>query len=34
MEVYGSRSARVVIEALDSQVQFSTRPGMVSELQL
>jgi DNA polymerase-3 subunit epsilon len=32
--VYGSRSARVVIEALDSQVQFSARPGMVSELQL
>ena len=34
VEVYGSRSARVVIEALDSLVQFSTRPGMVSELQL
>jgi len=32
--VYGSRTARVVIEALDSQVQFSARPGMISELQL
>jgi DNA polymerase-3 subunit epsilon len=32
--VYGSRSARVVIEALDSQVQFSGRQGDVSELQI
>jgi DNA polymerase-3 subunit epsilon len=32
--VYGARSARVVIEALDSQVQFSARAGMISELQL
>jgi DNA polymerase-3 subunit epsilon len=32
--VYGSRSVRVVIEALDSQVQFSGRQGDVSELQI
>ena len=30
-EVYGQRSARVQLEALDSRVQFSSRPGMVSE---
>ena len=34
VEVYGSRGARVVIEALDSLVQFSARAGVVSELQL
>jgi DNA polymerase-3 subunit epsilon len=34
VEVYGSRSARVMIEALDSLVQFSARAGTVSELQL
>ena len=33
-QVYASRSARVVIEALDSQVQFSQRSGLISELQL
>jgi DNA polymerase-3 subunit epsilon len=32
--VYGLRSARVVIEALNSQVQFSGRQGDVSELQI
>lgn len=30
-EVYGSRHARVHLEALDSRVQFSSRPGIVSE---
>lgn len=30
-EVYGSRSARVEIEALDSQVRYSARPGGVSQ---
>jgi DNA polymerase-3 subunit epsilon len=34
VEVYGSRGARVVIEALNSLVQFSARAGVVSELQL
>ena len=33
-QVYAARAARVVIEALDSRVQFSTRPGLISELQL
>jgi DNA polymerase-3 subunit epsilon len=33
-QVYGARAARVVIEALDSSVQFSARPGSVSEFQL
>jgi len=32
--VYHSRAARVVVEALDSLVQFSARPGAISELQL
>jgi DNA polymerase III subunit epsilon len=30
-EVYGSRSARVEIEALDSRVRYSARPGSVSQ---
>ena len=30
-EVYGQRSARVQLEAMDSQVQFSSRSGIVSE---
>ncbi len=30
-EVYGQRSARVQLEALDSRVQFSSRPGIVSD---
>lgn len=30
-EVYGQRSARVQLEALDSQVQYSSRSGVVSE---
>lgn len=30
-EVYGQRRARVQLEALDSLVQFSSRPGQVSE---
>jgi DNA polymerase-3 subunit epsilon len=30
-EVYGQRSARVQLEAMDSQVQFSSRLGIVSE---
>lgn len=30
-EVYGRRSARVQLEALDSRVQYSSRPGHVSE---
>ena len=34
VEVYGSRGVRVVIEALDSLVQFSARAGAISELQL
>lgn len=33
-EVYGARSARVQIEALDSRVQYSSRPGLQSERQL
>ena len=33
-QVYSARAARVVIEALDSRVQFSVRPGLVSELSL
>ncbi len=33
-QVYGARSARVVMEALDSLVQFSARPGLISEMQL
>ena len=33
-QVYGARAARVVIEAMDSQVQFSQRSGVISELQL
>lgn len=31
-QVYGQRSARVLIEALDSRVQFSVRAGVVSEM--
>ena len=30
-EVYGQRSARVMLEAMDSLVQFSSRPGLVSD---
>ena len=30
-EVYGTRSARVQLEALDSRVQFSSRAGLLSE---
>ncbi len=30
-EVYGQRSARVQLEALDSRVQFSSRPGILSD---
>ena len=30
-EVYGRRSARVMLEALDSLVQFSSRPGLQTE---
>ena len=33
-EVYGGRKARVMLEALDSQTQFSGRPGQVSQLVL
>ena len=33
-EVYGQRSAHVLIEALNSQVQFSSRAGVVSEMVL
>ncbi|PUE14340.1 DNA polymerase III subunit epsilon [Limnohabitans sp. WS1] len=33
-EVYGRRSARVMLEALDSLVQFSSRPGLQTERQL
>jgi len=33
-QVYGHRSARILIEALDSKVQFSARPGVVSEMQV
>lgn len=33
-EVYGARSARVQIEALDSRVQYSSRPGLQTERQL
>lgn len=33
-EVYGARSARVQIEALDSRVQYSSRPGLQMERQL
>ncbi|MEY2783707.1 MAG: polymerase PolC-type, partial [Pseudomonadota bacterium] len=30
-EVYGQRSARVQLEAMDSRVQFSSRSGPLSE---
>jgi DNA polymerase-3 subunit epsilon len=33
-EVYGRRSARVLLEALDSRVQFSARPGQQSDREL
>lgn len=33
-EVYGQRSARVQLEAMDSQVQFSPRAGLITERQL
>jgi DNA polymerase-3 subunit epsilon len=33
-QVFGQRSARILIEALDSKVQFSARPGVVSEMQV
>ena len=33
-EVYGQRSARVQLEAMDSLVQFSSRPGIVSDRSL
>ena len=33
-EVYGQRSARVMLEAMDSLVQFSSRPGVVSDRSL
>ena len=33
-QVYGQRSARVLIEAMDSRVQFSARPGVISEMQI
>jgi DNA polymerase-3 subunit epsilon len=33
-EVYGRRSARVMLEALDSLVQFSSRSGLQTERQL
>ena len=33
-QVYGARAARVVVEALDSRVQFSARAGLISEVQL
>jgi DNA polymerase-3 subunit epsilon len=30
-EVYGQRSARVQLEAMDSRVQFSSRSGQLTE---
>jgi DNA polymerase III subunit epsilon len=33
-EVYGQRSARVQLEAMDSRVQFSSRSGLLTERQL
>ena len=30
-EVYGTRSARVQLEAMDSRVQFSSRSGQLTE---
>jgi DNA polymerase-3 subunit epsilon len=33
-EVYGQRSARVMLEAMDSLVQFSSRAGQVSDRSL
>ena len=33
-QVYGQRAARVQLEALDSRVQFSSRPGLIAEREL